>query len=209
MLPGLFFPAYFATEEVIDTVALRGMTDLGLILADWPAGIDPNWILTGEVEPVDNNGVHELVAMVHPDLLAAERLMVTIEYRAIAEPHLLELSFFNHAGWSQADSLAHPDGDGWRVIEKVLVRRGLALPFGGVSDEFVLRMQSVEVRSLVIEDGGPLGDLNLDQQINTTDSAIVLTNFGETGDLSPEQGDANGDGKVDVLDLLETTPGVE
>lgn len=209
MIPAFGFEAYYATAEVIDTLLLRDDADLNLIIADWPDEIDLTWIITSEIEPGENGGVHELAGLVHPSLLQADRLIVSIEYRVTDDPHLLEFGFSGAPVWSQQNSMAHPDGNGWRVIKRGLVRSDDEEPFGGVADQFLLRMQYVEVRSLRIEDGGPLGDLNFDERIDTRDSTIVLLHFGETGDLSPEQGDANGDGTVDAIDLNEVLLGME
>ncbi|MEM9373191.1 MAG: dockerin type I domain-containing protein, partial [Planctomycetota bacterium] len=76
-------------------------------------------------------------------------------------------------------------------------------------DEFIYTTRDIEVRFFQISDIGPIGDLNLDGNVNGSDLHVVVTNVGTTGDLEVEQGDANLDGAVDTTDaniVIQSTP---
>jgi Ca2+-binding EF-hand superfamily protein len=45
------------------------------------------------------------------------------------------------------------------------------------------------------------GDLNDDGQVNISDLATLLSNYGLTGGATYEQGDLDGDGDIDLSDL--------
>jgi hypothetical protein len=56
-------------------------------------------------------------------------------------------------------------------------------------------------RITVVVDPGCPGDLNGDQQVDLSDLAILLANFGAPGGADPDDGDLDGDGDVDLADL--------
>ena len=55
--------------------------------------------------------------------------------------------------------------------------------------------------AIIVEDPGCAEDLNADGQVDLSDLATLLSNFGRTDDPGPADGDIDGDGAVNLTDL--------
>ncbi len=205
MIDHFLFEVQWASEEAIESVALRGAADLQVIAEGWDAG-DPSeleWRIIEHVQPADNAGVRQVLGILHPAALQNPKLVVLLEYRAIGPDPLLSLSFVNGPTGSESTSIDHPDGNGWKLIKFGAVRGQPGSPFGDAVDQFDIQCRDVEIRVVRLSDGGPLGDVNLDHDVNNSDVAIVLGNFGATQAVTAEQGDTNADGIIDSADLFQ------
>lgn len=158
---------------------------------DWRV-VDYGW-------PENNDGLTVIRGVLHPDTLTAERVRITIEYKATGPDPFVEIELDNGPSRTNADSKAIQGEVDWRIIVLTGLRDGDDA-FGECLDMFTYSVRDVEVRRFQVEDIGQLGDVNLDGLVNQADLQVVTQNSGVTGDLEVEDGDANADGVVNTTD---------
>ena len=145
----------------------------------------------------DPDDILTVVGGLHPDSLELARIRVIVEYRETGENPLLDVTF---GGGTTVPNVKPVIGDpGWKGAMFTVVRPDNN-PLGTFLDEFTYQTRDVEVRRFQIYDLGAIGDLNLDGQSDGHDFAVVGNNYGATGTLQIEEGDANADGAVDTSD---------
>lgn len=110
-----------------------------------------------------------------------------------------------------ADGLAPHDGNQQFTFFRLVLGRDPGLPPLTLTPTPYFVAQ-VEINATVVGDKAAartlaiyalslcVGDLDSDLDVDLSDLAIVLANFGQTG-AAPEDGDTNGDGKVTLEDL--------
>src|SRR5690606_1154923 len=91
--------------------------------------------------------------------------------------------------------------DGWSRVTFTAIRNFAGDSFGSQFDQFWYEARGIEVRVFRIEDIGPLGDLNIDGQVDAGDLLIVAEHYSTVGDLGVEDGDADQSGQVDLSDV--------
>lgn len=147
--------------------------------------------------------------VLHPNSLAAERIRITIEAYPIGTQPLINVGFGIGGVIQPTPSVPILTNDTVSRYEFTIVRPEDGLPLGTYLDMFQLELRDVIVTRFEATDLGVKGDLNLDQQVDSTDFGIVMSNMYESGNLGVEQGDANLDGVVDANDagiVLEDLP---
>lgn len=204
MIGPFHFDVEWASEEAIASVVLLENANIQVVSEHWANLLWPeyDWRVIEHLLPEENAGIRSVHGVVHPDSLASSKLVVRIEYRATGPNPLCTMAFANGPTGSTATAIDHPDGNGWKVIKFGGVRNAAGDPFGDAVDQFIFDIRDIEVRLVRIADGGPLGDVNLDQTVDFADVSVVVGNFGATG-VTSEQGDANADGVVDANDVSQ------
>ncbi len=103
---------------------------------------------------------------------------------SVNEP--LSPPFDPHLGWPQQEKL----GDYYDMVsEDAVVHIAYAATFNGEQDVYYLRINKC------------FGDLDGDGDVDLSDLAILLSNYGMTGGAEYEDGDLDEDGDVDLTDL--------
>lgn len=157
---------------------------------------------------VSANEYHYDLAL-HPNSLVVERLRVNIEAVAYGPNPSVQVAFGASGEFATTPSLPVTIDQNTTLHQFTIVRPAGNDPFGAYLDMFQLDITDVYVTSFEVVDLGVKGDLNLDQQVDSSDFGIVLSNMYNSGNLGVEQGDANLDGVVDANDasiVLEDIP---
>lgn len=142
--------------------------------------------------------------MIHPDSLASDRLRITVEYKETGADPLIELAFDYGPSRTSATSKGIQGEPDWRVVTLTAVRQN-GDAWGDCLDTFTYSVRDAEVRLFIIADIGPIGDANLDGNVNSSDLQTVTSNTGRSGDLDVEEGDVNQDGVVNSDDASIVT----
>ena len=145
---------------------------------------------------------------IHPDSRSATRIRIIIEYKHIGPDPYVNIELVNGPSRNGTTSKVFEGEPEWRYLALTAIREE-GQPFGDCLDEFIYTTRDIEARRFQIADLGPVGDLNLDGNVNQTDIQVVMANTGSTGLLEIEEGDANLDGSVDTNDVnvvLDNTP---
>ena len=143
----------FASDDVRHELDKGHAGELDVVRAAF--GLDTpgsfRWLAGGDQIYAEDGSI-DLAGVLHPASLAADALVVLIEFRARGLDPRIEFRF--DAADLPPDAFCvrvedHPSEPDWRVL-RVVARRHEQQPFGGPGDRFRLIVRDAEVRGLLI-----------------------------------------------------------
>lgn len=199
-IPGVIF---WLDDQLATAMVLRTPVDPLVVAQTWSNNmIDDrfDWNAYQVINPGAINGPASIYGVLHPESLDEVRISATIEYRVTGANPMVEIGFFGKPVYTMAD--AEDIGDGWFRLECFGIRR-TPFAFGNGLDEFLYQNRDVEVRMFRFYPAGEIGDVNFDQSVDIDDLTVVVQNQGLGGGVQIRDGDANGDGVIDMFDVQE------